>query len=423
MKGKYYFIKKYLLLSIIVSFVFLFIPCFILAQLVDKTPASVPPVPGIFNREPWEVPQITSINRDRARSTSYSYKNIEDAISCHREVSRMMSLNGKWDFKFAATPDKAPADFYKNRVEGWDKIDVPGDMEMQGYGRPIYKSAVYPFRPVDPPYIPYEDNSIGSYQKTFTVPANWGAMNITLFLGGVSSCFKVWLNGKFVGYGEDSFMPSEFNITPYLIKGENVLSVEVLRWGDGYYLEDQDQWRLSGFHREVYIMAEPKLRIADFFYQTKLDAKYKDAIFELRPRLDNFTGKTVDSTYVLKAQLYDEDNHPILKKPMEKLAISIINEIYPRLDNVKFALMQTDIRNPKKWSDEHPYLYTLVLSLEDTASGKILEAKSCKVGFRSVSFSKTSSKLLINGKETYLYGINRPDHDPVKGKALSARIF
>ena len=388
------------------------------AQLVDKTPAAIPNAPAIYKADPWEDQSVDGINRQAAHAPAYSFADINTALTGNREKSgRMLSLNGNWDFFYAPIPADTPKGFYTHRVSGWKKIVVPSSTEMQGYGKPIYKSAVYPFRPVNPPHMPVDDNGVGNYQRTFTIPENWKDMNITLHFGGVSSGFKVWLNGKFLGYGEDSFLPSEFNITPYLRAGENVVSVQVVRWTDGYFLEDQDQWRLSGIHREVMLLAEPKLRIADFFYQTQLDKDYKDALLKIRPRIENLTGKPVPG-YRLKAQLYDAANQPVLAKPIEKSVESIINEIYPRLDNVKFGLMQAEISNPAKWSDEQPNLYTLALTLEDS-TGHVLEVKSCKVGFRSIEFSKTDSKLLINGKVTYLYGVNRPDHDPVKGKALS----
>jgi len=396
-----------------------FLPAFAHAQLVDKTPAVVPNAPTIYRpNDPWEDQTVDGINRQPSHATAYSFSNINDALTGDRDKSgRMLSLNGDWDFFYAPIPADTPKGFYKNRVQGWKKIIVPSSVEMQGYGKPIYKSAVYPFRPVNPPHMPVEDNGVGNYQRTFTIPANWKDMNITLHFGGVSSGFKVWMNGQFLGYGEDSFLPSEFNITPYLQDGENIVSVQVIRWTDGYFLEDQDQWRMSGIHREVMLLAEPKLRIADFQYQTKLDKDYKDAMFNLRPRIENLTGKPVPG-YHLKAQLFDKHNAPVFEKPLDKTVESIINEIYPRLDNVKFGLMQAEVKNPDKWSDEVPNLYTLTLSLEDS-TGHVLEVKSCKVGFRSIEFSKTDSKLLINGKVTYLYGVNRPDHDPVKGKALS----
>lgn len=406
---------------------FIIIVCFVIqhslfAQLVDKTPAAIPNLPVIYNSEPWEDPLVSGINRDPSRATAYSFTTIEDAITCNRsKTSRMISLNGLWDFSFALKPSDAPSDFYKSRVSGWNKIEVPSDWEMKGYDKPIYKSAVYPFRPVNPPHVPHDYNGVGCYQRTFTIPENWNDKNITLHFGGVGTGFKVWLNGKFLGYGEDSFLPSEFNITPYLQPGENILSVWVIRWSDGSFLEDQDHWRMAGIHREVMLLAEPKLRIADFQWQGKLDKQYKDVLFSIRPRLENLTGKEVVG-YKVKARLFDKNNHDILDKPLERTAESIINEIYPRLDNVKFGLLETTLKNPAKWSDEIPNLYTLVLTLEDSA-GNIMEAKSCKVGFRSIEFSKEDSKLLINGKVTYLYGVNRPDHDPIKGFALSRDII
>ncbi len=399
-------------------FLLLLITNFCHAQLVDKTPAAIPVIPGIYQTEPWEDPLVSGINREASRATSYSFSNLEDALTGNRErTNRYLSLNGDWDFSFALKPDDAPKDFYKSRVSGWKKIPVPSTWEMQGYDKPIYKSAVYPFRPVNPPHPPKDYNGVGCYQRTFTIPEAWKSMNVTLHFGGVGSAYKVWLNGKFVGYAEDSFLSSEFNITPYLQKGENSISVWVIRWSDGSFLEDQDGWRLSGIHREVMLKAEPALRIADFFYQTKLDKEYKNASLSIRPRLDNFTGKEV-SGYKIKAQLYTKNGKPVLEKPLERSAESIVNEVYPRLDNAKFGLLETTIINPDKWSTEDPNLYTLALTLEDS-TGEILEVKSCKLGFRSIEFRKSDSKLLINGKLTYLYGVNRPDHHPTKGKALS----
>ena len=203
-----------------------------------------------------------------------------------------------------------------------------------------------------------------------------------------------------------------------LKEGENIISVWVIRWSDGSFLEDQDQWRMSGIHREVFLHAEPSLRIADFFYQTKLGKDAQEALFSLRPRIDNFTGKPISKKTLIKAQLYDKKNTPVWTAPLSCSVESIVNEVYPRLDNAKFGILENKVNQPHLWSDEDPYLYTLVMSLEDS-TGATLEAKSCKVGFRSVDFSPKNSKLLINGHETYLYGVNRPDHHPTKGKALS----
>jgi beta-galactosidase len=388
------------------------------AQTVTGEPAGIPEPAKIYSSLPWEEPLVTSVNRKPARATACSFASVDEALEGKRENSgRYISLNGEWDFMFAVNPGEAPSDFHVNKVQGWEKIEVPSNWELKGYDKPIYKSAVYPFRPVNPPWVPAETNGVGCYQRTFTIPDNWAEMTVTLHFGGVSSAFLVWLNGKFLGYGEDSCLPSEFDVTPYLQRGENLVSVKVFRWSDGSYLEDQDHWRLSGIQREVFLMAEPKLRIYDFFYQTSLDKDYRDAMFSLRPRIENLTGKIANG-HTLKAQLFDSGRETVFKEPLQIQVEDILNEIQVRLDRVKFGMLEAKVVNPRKWSDEDPYLYTLVLSLEDE-NGDILEAKSFKVGFRSIGFSKEDGKLLINGKVTCLYGVNRHDFDPVKGKALS----
>ena len=388
------------------------------AQRLVELPEPVPPVPHVYDTEPWEDPQITELNREPARATAYSFETEAGALNGDREQSsRWLSLNGLWDFHFALKPDDAPPDFFKSRVSGWDQIEVPSNWEMKGYDIPIYKSAVYPFLPVNPPHVPRDYNAVGSYQRTFSVPEIWRDLNVTLHFGAVSSAFRVWVNGKFAGYGEDSFLPSEFNITGYLKDGENTLSVQVIRWSDGSYLEDQDHWRMSGIQREVLLLAEPKLRIADFHYQAKPDDQYQDAILSIRPRLENLSGDTIKGC-LLEAQLYDPRNRKVFEQPLTKDAGAILREAWPRLDNVPFGLLEAKVTSPLKWSAEEPNLYTLVLSLKDS-TGRLLEAKSCKVGFRTIEFAKGNSKLLINGKLTYLYGVNRHDHDPVRGKALT----
>ncbi len=388
------------------------------AQTVTGEPAGIPEAPQIYHPVPWEEPLVTSINREPARATSYSFPTPESAQEGDRDKSgRVLFLNGPWDFRYSPNPAAAPDSFFNSRVSGWEVIEVPSNWELKGYDIPIYKSAVYPFRPVNPPYVPDDYNGVGSYQRVFTLPPEWEGLNITLHFGGVSSAFRVWVNGRFLGYGEDSCLPSEFNITPYVRQGENLMSVQVIRWSDASYLEDQDHWRMSGIHREVMLMAEPKAMIYDFFYQTTLDSNFNDAVFSLRPSIRNLTGTPLKG-YHLKVQLYDREKNPLFKECLVKPVEEIVNEAHPRLDKVKFGLIEAGVAGPRKWSDEDPYLYTLVMWLED-GGGSVLEARSCKVGFRSIGFSPVTGKLLINGRETYLYGVNRHDHDPVKGKALS----
>jgi len=387
-------------------------------QTVDGKPAVIPQVPDGKIATAWEDPTITAINREPARATAYSYASVAEALKNDREANkRLLFLNGEWNFKFVSKPSDAPKDFHLSEVRGWDKISVPSNWEMKGYDIPIYRSAVYPFLPIDPPRIPTDYNAVGSYQRTFDLPTDWDGMNVTLHFGAVSSAYHLWINDRYVGYAEDSHLPSEFNATPYLQAGKNRISVQVIRWSDASYLEDQDHWRMSGIHRDVFLMAEPTVRIADFHWQATLDSAYQDVKFSLRPKIDNFSGDSING-FTVKAQLYDETNNPLLPQELQRGAGEIFDEIYPRLDNVKFGLLETHISNPKKWSAENPNLYRLVVTLYDQ-QGRLLEAKTAQVGFRSIEISKETGTFLVNGKPTKLYGVNRHDHHPERGKALT----
>ncbi len=415
MPGKHMWLKKS---AVIFSLWLCLSSVSVYGQTVDGKPAVIPPIPDGKIATAWEDPTITAINREPARATAYSYASVEEALKNDREANkRLLLLNGQWDFNFVMKPADAPKDFHLKEVTGWDKIEVPSNWEMKGYDIPIYRSAVYPFLPIDPPRIPQDYNAVGSYQRTFDLPSDWQGMNVTLHFGAVSSAYHLWINDQYVGYAEDSHLPSEFNATPYLKAGKNRISVQVIRWSDASYLEDQDHWRMSGIHRDVFLMAEPSVRIADFHWQATLDAAYEDVKFSLRPRIDNFSGDSING-FVVKAQLYDENNNPILPQELRRDAGEIFDEIYPRLDNVKFGLLETNITNPKKWSAEDPNLYRLVVTLYNK-QGKLLEAKSCNVGFRSIEISKETGAFLINGKSTKLYGVNRHDHHPERGKALT----
>lgn len=364
----------------------------------------------------WENPLVTGINKLPARASMYSYSSPEKALTCNRDNSdRIMFLNGIWNFSFAETPENASTDFFKEEVKDWDQIQVPSNWELQGYGTAIYTNIVYPFV-VNPPFIDPADNPVGCYQRNFDLPENWDGMNIKLHFGGVSSAFYVWVNGQFAGYSQGSRLPSEFDISSKLKKGKNRVSVKVYRWCDGSYLEDQDHWRLSGIHREVLLIAEPKLHINDFFVQTKLDEEYKDANLEIRPNI-YWDGITDLNGAKFEAMLYDAEKKAVFESPLEIYVEKIVKEKYPRLDNVKFALLEKKISNPLKWTAETPNLYTLVFSLKN-AEGKLIEAKSTRIGFRAVETSP-EGELLVNGKPILLYGVNRHDHHPIRGKALT----
>ncbi|WP_297086581.1 glycoside hydrolase family 2 TIM barrel-domain containing protein [uncultured Draconibacterium sp.] len=369
-----------------------------------------------FRSKYWQNQHIYEENKLPTRATSYSYSNPEHALKGDRNDSRIKLLNGDWYFKFVDKQEDKPTNFYEAGFDftAWKTIEVPSCWEMKGYGTPIYTNSTYPFT-CNPPYID-RDNPVGSYVKEFNFPENWNEHEIILHFGGVSSAMYVWINGKFVGYSQDSRLPAEFNITEFVKKGKNILSVQVFRWCDGSYLEDQDHWRMSGIHREVMLMAQPKVALNDFFVRTKLDSNYTNATLQVRPEI------VIDETlnpkdYTLSAQLFDANNVSVLENVLEVNVNNIVNEFYPQRDNVYFGLLEVEVKNITAWNAENPYLYTLVFNLKDK-NGNSLEARSVKVGFRDVRFSD-KQQLLINGEPVKLIGVNRHDHSPTGGKTVT----
>ncbi|MFY9151864.1 MAG: glycoside hydrolase family 2 TIM barrel-domain containing protein [Prolixibacteraceae bacterium] len=368
-----------------------------------------------FAQNDWENQAVIGRNKMDARATSYSFPTEELALKGDRDQSRMISLNGEWNFHFEADSKNRPMDFFsgEEKVTGWDKIEVPSCWEMKGYGTPIYTNIVYPF-PNNPPFIK-RTNPVGSYFKTFELPADWGKQQIILHFGGVSSAFYVWVNGQMVGYSQDSRLPAEFDVTEKVQKGKNTVAVQVFRWSDGSYLEDQDHWRMSGIHREVLLLAQPKVALNDFFVRTKFDENLEDALLQIRPVI---TLKDSINTqgWSLEAQLFSPTDKPKLTEPLKIDLNKIIYEAHPQRDRVYFGLLETKIESPQKWSAELPVLYTLVLSLKD-AQGNLLESRSCKVGFRDVRIQ--DGVFLVNGIPVKMYGVNRHDHSETGGKTVT----
>ena len=392
-----------------------------------------------YAQNDWENELMFEQNKLRSRVPSYSYANHSDALEGNREKSSIQSLNGTWKFHFVEKSENRPIDFTKKDVQdkNWKDILVPSNWELQGFGTPIYSNIIYPFTPdiknggkrkysylgPHPPQFPfiekYRDNPVGTYYRDFTIPENWKNKSVILHFGGVSSAFYVWVNGKKVGYSQGSRLAAEFDITAFLSKGKNSLAVQVFRWSDGSYLEDQDMWRLSGIHREVLLLAQPKVAMNDFFVRTKFDEKLENAKLEIRPRMWIKSDEDKLKGWTISTDLYDAENKKVTSKSMSCTVESIHFERWQQRDITKFAFLESEIKNPKKWSSETPYLYTLVFDLKDD-SGKIIESRSQKVGFRQISFSD-ENELLINGKPTKIKGVNRHDHHPKRGKALTRK--
>jgi beta-galactosidase len=364
----------------------------------------------------WEKPQIVGINKEPAHCTAVPYLHLKRALKLDRMQSRLyLSLNGDWKFNWSEKPADRPVEFYKPAfdVSNWPEIPVPANWQMHGYGRPIYLNMRYPFK-VDPPFIQHDYNPVGSYRRDFRILNRWKDRQIFLHFDGVKSAFYVWVNGRKVGYSQGSMTPAEFNITEYLKPGENTLAVEVYRWSDGSYLEDQDMWRLNGIYRNVYLFATPQVHIRDFAVRTELDDDYTDATLMIRPKLANYADEDLKGWNV-EAQLYDSEGEAVLDEPLSRSAASIIGERYPQRDNVRFGLLQTTIKNPFFNDTATTEIYTLALTLRD-ADRREVEVQTCRVGFREVEIK--DGEFLVNGVSVKLFGVNRHEHDPDHGRAV-----
>ena len=373
---------------------------------------------GYAGSNDWENPQVVGINKLPARTTSISYPSERLALDGQRTNSpRYQSLDGRWRFSWSATPAEAMTGFFAPGLDDsqWATLPVPGHWELNGYGTAIYANVTYPFAPVAPPLVPDDDNPVGLYRTHFTLPDTWQGQRITVHFGGVTSAFYLWVNGHKVGYSQGSRLPAEFDISPYLQPGQNLLAVKVFRWSDGSYLEDQDHWRLSGIHRGVFLQAEPRAHINDFFIRTDLDDAYRDARLQIRPEINRPAGMDLTG-WTITAQLFDASHRPVLASPLSQDVAALLEEAYPARGNVPFGVMETTVINPQKWTAETPYLYSLVLSLRDSR-GRLVEARSHKVGFREVAVA--DGQLLVNGRPVLLYGVNRHDHSQHGGKVVS----
>jgi beta-galactosidase len=352
----------------------------------------------------WENPGMFNMNREGPHASLISYPDEKSAILADKTNSpSFVSLDGIWKFNYVDSPDKRPYWFFKDDFDtrGWDEIEVPSNWQMKGYDVPIYVNITYPFKN-NPPFIDHSWNPVGSYKRTFSVPSGWKDKEVFLQFGAVSSAFYVWVNEQLVGYSEDSKMPAEFNITRYLKKGKNSIAVEVYRWSDGSYLEDQDFWRLSGIQRTVFLHARPKTYINDFFAVADLENEYSDGVLKLDVNLKS-TDST-DNNFVIKASLFDNDQEIYTEEKNVKLkgnsyTVNYIRQ-FPGID---------------KWTAETPKLYSLVLTLKDNF-GKVQECVSSKIGFRKVGI--INSQLLVNGVPVLLKGTNMHEHHDITGHVI-----
>ncbi|CTP82613.1 beta-galactosidase/beta-glucuronidase [Xanthomonas translucens pv. phlei] len=350
---------------------------------------------GDAPRPEWERPEINEIDRLPARATSFPYESVALAKAGRIADSRYhLSLNGDWRFMFSPTPEQRPAQFYRDDydVSVWKTIPVPSDWQAQGYGQPLYNNIQYPF-PANQPFIAHAINSVGSYRRKFEVPQGWDGRRVLLHIGAAGAAYYVWVNGQRVGYSEDSKLPAEFDVTAQLRPGRNSVAIEVYRWSDGSYLEDQDFWRVSGIERDVYLLATPQTWLRDFFARATLDARYVGGALDVDVGLLHAAKGTR-----VTATLLDGDT-PVLVRQATVTAVR---------QEVALTLSGT-IDKVRAWSAETPNLYTLLLEVHD-ADAHLLQASASRIGFRTVEIKDGLVK--VNGKPVKIRGVNRHEHDP-----------
>ena len=375
----------------------------------------------------WENHHVLQINREPARAAFTPFHAQKGDCS--------ICLDGTWKFRWTPVPDERIVKFYQTDFndKDWVGFPVPANWEVNGYGTPIYVSAGYPFK-IDPPrvmgepkvdYTTYKErNPVGQYRRSFQLPAGWEARGQTLLrFEGVMSAFYVWINGERVGYSQGSMEPSEFNITNYLHAGENQIALEVYRYSDGSYLEDQDFWRFGGIHRSIHLLHTSDIRIRDYAVRTlPVSTDYQDFILQIDPQFSVYRGMTGKGT-TLQGVLKDASGREIatLKGDVEDILdlehkAGRMNEWYPQRGPRKLGRMSATIKSPKRWTAETPYLYKLHLTLL-TAEGEVIEQVEQSVGFRSVEIR--NGQLLVNGVPVRFRGVNRHEHDPRTARVMS----
>ena len=375
----------------------------------------------------WEDNHVLQINREPARAYFIPYG--------EKAGDRMLSLNGEWQFRWTKTPQWRIKDFYRTDFDdsGWIKFPVPANWEVNdgnhSFGTPIYISAGYPFK-IDPPYVmsepkrewtTYEErNPTGQYRRTFTLPAGWQAGQTFLRFEGVMSAFYVWINGKKVGYSQGSMEPSEFNITSYLQQGDNQIAVEVYKYSDGSYLEDQDFWRFGGIHRDVLLYHTPDVRLRDVAIRASMDG-----VLQINPQFSVYHNENGEG-YRLVATLFD-GARPVCCDTIATAEVldlqhkaSRMNEWFPQRGYRKFNRMEMKVDHPRLWSVDHPNLYTLRLQLQK-ADGTIVEQTTQQVGFRTIEIA--DGRLLINGRAIKIRGVNRHEHDPYRARVMTEELM
>ncbi len=366
---------------------------------------------GQSKNNDWENPQFFELNKEKPHATFMLFDKKQDVTEDdYNKSPYYQSLNGTWKFVYVDKYANRIKDFYQTGIDDskWNDLSVPSNWELKGFGIPIYTNIIYPF-PKNPPFIG-DNNPVGTYRKQFTVPADWDGREVILQFGSITGCAFVYVNGQKVGMTKASKSPAEFDVTKYLKKGNNLLAVQVFRWHDGSYLEDQDFWRLSGIERDVCLYALPKLTVWDFFLKGDLDAQYKNGQFTADVDVRKFANNNINSGN-LAVELRDKTGKTIFTQ-QKKVTVTA-----DTLQTVHFA---GDINNPLKWSAEAPNLEDCIITLKDN-QGKTIALTGAKIGFRKVEIK--NAQLMINGVATYVHGTNRHEHDEVNGHVPNKELM
>ncbi len=355
-----------------------------------------------------ENTEVYELNQVEGHVPLVPYLTVDEALrNVRSKAASFISLNGTWRFHYSGTPEGTPLQFFEKNYndKNWDTIHVPSNWEMQGYGDPLFRNVSTPFKP-NPPFYPKEYNPTGSYRKNFNIPASWKGKEVFLRMEKTASASFVWVNGKEVGYNEGAQEPAEYNITSFIKTGNNTIAVNVYKYSDGYYLEDQDYWRLAGIFDDVWLFATPPVHIFDWQATTDLDASYTDSRLDISVEVKNYSPDPVNNLTV-RATLFDAGKKVITKIESAKFAVSPESGLTVKLSDL--------IKNPAKWSSEYPNLYSLSFELVNS-SGRTEEVISGRIGFKETEIR--NQVFYLNGVPLKLNGTNTHMQHPVTGHTM-----